>query len=205
VSKYRFSHSSIYIEGTDIPKNRLDIDNAMDIHEVESSLLEQAYIKLSSQLNKKTILNETYFIDLHKKTFETLYDFAGVYRDVNMSKGESQFCLAQYLGTESERIFETLEDENYLNDVNKDKGVFSKKLAYYQGELIALHPFYELNGRITRLFCDMLALSNGYKAIDYSAAIENGAYIAASISCVQYANNVQLEKIIFDGLEEYRV
>jgi cell filamentation protein len=202
MSKYRLSQSSIYIDGTSVPRNKLDITNSIDIHEAENMLLEQAYIELSSKYNQKTILNETYFINLHKKTFESLYDFAGAYRDVNMSKGESQFCLALYLDTESKRIFQELEDENYLAIVKNNKSNFAKRLAYYQGELIALHPFYELNGRITRLYCDMLALFNGYKPIDYSGAIDNGAYIDASIACVQYADSSLLEKIIFNGLEE---
>jgi len=42
---------------------------------------------------------------------------------------------------------ETVFDENYF-----------KKLAYYKCELIALHPFYELNGRVTRIFFDMILL-----------------------------------------------
>jgi cell filamentation protein len=192
------------MDGTDIPKNKLYINNSIDIHEAENTLLEQSYIKLSSERNPKTILNETYFINLHQKTFEALYDFAGIYREVNMSKGESQFCLAQYLNSESKRIFKELEEDNYLADVKNNKTLFAKKLAYYQGELIALHPFYELNGRITRLYCDMLALSNGYKPVDYSGAIDNGAYIDASIACVQYADSSLLEKIIFNGLEENR-
>ncbi len=158
MSKYRFSQSSIYIDGTDVPKNKLGIENTQDIHEVENILLEEAYTKLSFSLKAKTILDETYFINLYKKTFESLYDFAGIYRDVNMSKGESQFCLAQYLHSESRRIFDELKKECYLKDISSDKTTFAKKLAYYQGELIALHPFYELNGRITRLYVDMLAI-----------------------------------------------
>jgi len=200
MSKYRFNRSSIYIEGTDIPKNRLNIDVSEDIHEAENILLEEAYKKVPQQLTQNTILNETYFIDLHKKTFESLYDFAGIYRDVNMSKGESQFCLAQYLHSQSKRIFKELEEENYLGNIKEDKALFAKRLAYYQGELIALHPFYELNGRIIRLFCDMLALFNGYKPIDYSGAIDNGAYINASIEAVQYADSSLLEGIVFEGL-----
>ena len=200
MSKYRFSQSSIYIAGTNIPKNKAGIENAEDLHEIEKLLLEEAYAKLSASLNTQIILNETYFINLHKKTFESLYDFAGVYRDVNMSKDESQFCLARYLHSESKRIFEALDKERYLQGVASDKKAFAKRLAYYQGELIALHPFYELNGRITRLYIDMLAMYNGYKPIDYSGAIDNGAYIDASIACVQYADNVLLEKIVFDGL-----
>ena len=202
MSKYRLKESSIYIDGTDIPKNRLNIEDSKFIHTLEKKLLDNSYDKFSSELSSKTILDETYFINLHKKTFESLYDFAGVYRDVNMSKGGSQFCLAQYLNSESERIFKELETDNYLSYFKEDKALFAKKLAYYQSELIALHPFYELNGRVTRLYCDMLALFNGYKPIDYSNAIDNKAYIEASIECVQYADSSKLEEIIFMGLNK---
>lgn len=54
MSKYRFNHSSIYIEGSDdVPKNKLNIVNSEDIHEVENTLLEQAYVELT-----KLITNE---------------------------------------------------------------------------------------------------------------------------------------------------
>ena len=86
-------------------------------------------------------MNEKYFIDLHKKTFESLYEFAGVYRDVNMTKGSSQFCLAQHLHAQSKRIFDELESEKYLSNIRDNKSLFAQRLAYYQGELIALHPF----------------------------------------------------------------
>lgn len=198
--KYQLSKSWIYIEGTDIPQNKLDIQDSKFIHTLEKKLLNEAYHKFSSALSNQTLLNEEYFINLHKKTFESLYEFAGVYRDVNMTKGNSQFCLAQHLQTQSTRIFDELESEQYLSNIKNNKSLFAQRLAYYQGELIALHPFYELNGRITRLYCDMLALQNGYKPINYERAIENDQYIQASIEAVQYADVSKLTKIVFDGL-----
>ena len=200
MSKYRFKDSSIYYEGTNVPRNKLNVHNADEIHELENLLIEKALKVLVSELNVNTLLDETYFKNLHEKTFESLYDFAGAYRNVNMSKGDSQFCLAQYLESESKRIFDELIADKYLTTVSDDKQSFSKKLAYYQCELIALHPFYEINGRITRLHIDLLALYNGYKPIDYSAAIDNGAYIDASIACVQVADCSLMEKILLGGL-----
>ena len=50
------------------------------------------------------------------------------------------------------------------------------------------------------MYIDMLAMVNGYKPIDYSGAIDNGAYIDASIACVQYADASLLEDIVFKGL-----
>jgi len=203
MSKYHFKNSSIYYDGTSIPRNKLNIRDASEIHELEYTLIEQTYEILTSELTQDTLLDETYFIDLHKKTFESLYDFAGVYRDLNMSKGDSQFCLAQYLHSESKRIFDELRAENYLVDCRDDKRAFASRLAYYQCELIALHPFYELNGRITRLYIDMLALYNGYRPINYSDAIDDGAYLNASIACVQYADSGVLEETVFNGLMEF--
>jgi cell filamentation protein len=199
MSKYQLDSSPIYIDGTDIPKNKLELQDSDLIHEIENNLLTEAYQNFLSKIDDNTKFNEIFFINLHKKTFESLYDFAGIYRDVNMTKGDSQFCLAQYLTNESKRIFQELENDNYLKNC-KNKKDFANKLTYYQSELIALHPFYELNGRILRLFCDLLCVYNGYKLIDYSSAIDNGKYIEASIDCVQYADNSKLEVIIFNGL-----
>ncbi|WP_428738417.1 Fic/DOC family protein [Sulfurimonas sp.] len=199
MSKYQLDDSPIYLNGSDVPKNKLDISDAEVIHEIENDLLIEAYEKFLSELNDDTKFDEEYFINLHKKTFESLYDFAGKYRNENMSKGDSQFCLAEYLDSESKRIFSELQQDKYLT-IFDNKEDFAKRLAYYQGELIALHPFYELNGRVLRLFCDLLAVFNGYKPIDYTASIDNEKYIEASIECVQFADTTKLEEIILSGL-----
>ena len=89
-----------------------------------------------------------------------------------MSKGSSIFCRATYLAQESQRIFHQMEQEAFLQqttDSSREK--FAERLAYYQSELIALHPFYEINGRITRLFFDLIAVANGYAPLDYSQAL----------------------------------
>ncbi len=151
MSKYQLKDSHIYIDGTDIPQNKLDITDSQLIHQIENDLLTEAYSHFSSQITPHSTLNESYFINLHTKTFESLYAFAGQYRDSNMSKGNSQFCLAQYLHNESNRIFKEIEQDSYLAKYSEDKNMFVSKLAYYKCELIALHRFYELNGRILRL------------------------------------------------------
>jgi len=43
VSKYQFQESDIYLAGTDITRNRLGITEADLLHEIEASLLQQAY------------------------------------------------------------------------------------------------------------------------------------------------------------------
>ena len=209
MSKYQFTASDIYLGGTDIPKNHLGITEPELLHEVEETLLQQAYQTFIAESESNTRFDETYFKSLHQRTFETLYDWAGVYRTVDMSKGSSVFCRAAHLGQESRRIFRELEEESFLRqaqDWQPEK--FAERLAYYQSELIALHPFYELNGRITRLFFDLIAIGNGFSPIDYSKTLLEqpmNAYIQASIVCVQQADQRQLYQIILQGLTKLNI
>lgn len=72
---------------------------------------------------------------------------------------------------------------------------------FCQGEFIMIHPFYEINGRITRLFFDLIAMYNGYKPIDYKS-YSSKEYIDASIQCVQFADASDMEHIILNGLQK---
>jgi len=206
VSKYQFAESDIYLTGTDIPRNRLGIETPDLLHEVEATLLKQAYTRFITELEPSVRFDENYFKALHRDTYESLYEWAGLYRTADMSKGGSLFCRAAYLEQEARRIFRELDQEQCLKqaaDWPVEK--FAERLAHYQSELIALHPFYELNGRITRLFFDLIAVYNGYEPIDYSQALAEGpsglnAYIEASIQCVQCADSSKLQQLILQGL-----
>jgi cell filamentation protein len=206
VSKYQFTESDIYLPGTDIPSNRPGIDNPELLHEIEATLLQQAYTHFIAELTPSVRFDESYFKSLHRDTYESLYKWAGHYRSVDMSKGGSLFCRAAYLEQESRRIFRELEQEQYLQPAATGTiERFAERIAHYQSELIALHPFYELNGRITRLFFDLIAVRNGFEPIDYSAALEIGpsglnTYIEASIQCVQHADSGKLQQLILHGL-----
>jgi cell filamentation protein len=207
VSKYRFTESDIYLPGTDIPRNRLGIETPDLLHEIEATLLQQAYTRFITELDPNVRFDEEYFKALHRDTYETLYEWAGLYRSVDMSKGGSLFCRAAYLEQEARRIFRGLEQEQYLKQAaDWPTAKFAERLAHYQSDLIALHPFYELNGRITRLFFDLIAVYNNYAPIDYSAALAEGpsgfnAYIEASVHCVQRADSSRLQQIILPGLQ----
>lgn len=208
MSKYQFQESDIYLPGTDIPRNRLGITEADLLHEIEATLLQQAYQIFIAELQPATRFDEAYFKSLHQRTWASLYDWAGKYRSVDMSKGGTLFCRAEFLEKESQRLFRQLEQEDFLKQAaGWPKEKFAERMAHYQCELIALHPFYELNGRITRLFFDLIAINNGYGPVDYSqtlgeAADETNAYIQASIICVRAADNSMLRQIILDGLNK---
>ena len=199
-SKYQAKNNSFYYENSDTPKNKYNIKDSEIIHQIEKDLIEEAYKIFFVELDEDTIFNEEYYIKLHKKTFENLYDWAGNYRDFNMSKGESRFCQGAFIISSSKKIFDELKKDNYLKDYqNKSKEDFAKKLAYYKCELNVLHPFYELNGRITRMFFDMIVSYNEYEPIDYST-IKKDEYIQGAIECVIYADASKFENFILKGL-----
>ncbi len=178
-------------------------------HALEVSLLTEAYDTFVAELHPQTRFDEAYYIALHRRTFETLYDWAGRYRNEDMVKGGSMFCRAAYLAAESRRIFGQLQQACFLSEAAASEEEFAERLAYFQGELIALHPFYELNGRITRLFFDLLAIQHGYAPIDYSQAwqddVEMGnLYIRASVDCVQRADHRLLTQLVLAGLTRWQ-
>ena len=205
MSKYQFRQSDIYLPGTDIPVNRLGIDNPEILQLIEAQLLQEAYQGFGAKLQTDTAFDEAFFCGLHRHTFESLYTWAGSYRTEDMVKGGSMFCRAAYLPQESRRIFDKLAAEDFLRSAADNETGFAERLAHYQSEIIALHPFYELNGRITRLFFDLIAMSSGYEPIDYGKALRADAevdnnYIRASIDCVQRADSRLLQQLIFSGL-----
>lgn len=204
MSKYSQDSNYIYYKDTNIPVNKLSIKDQLILEAKERELLVKGYEHFHKRLSDSTVFDEKYLKELHKKTFGTLYSFAGKYRTKNISKGYSTFCQARFLDQTSKEIFRKLQLDNYLKDYAlKPKEVFARKISFYMCELIALHPFFELNGRITRLFFDMIATFNGYEYINYQGALRvtNGdnLFIKASVDCMT-GNDNKMYKIIFTGL-----
>lgn len=206
MSKYTQDKKFIYYENTNIPINKRNIRDLKILEEEERKLLLKGYEYFHKKLTKTTVFDEKYFRELHKKTFHKLYEFAGKYRTVNISKGYTTFCQVRFLEQTSREIFNKLQNDNYLKKYSdKTKEEFTQKIAYYMCELIALHPFFELNGRITRLFFDMIVTYNGYEYIDYRDALElkNGEnkFIKASIDCMNRKDK-KMFQIILNGLKK---
>jgi len=206
MSKYTADKSYIYYENSNVPKNKLGIRELKVLESRERELLLIGYEVFHKNLKSSTTFDEKYLKRLHSKTFGSLFDFAGKYRDVNVSKGFSTFCQVRFLHQTSEDIFKKLKADNYLRDFSeRPTKQFAKKIAFYICELTALHPFFEFNGRIIRLFFDMIATYNGYNYIDYKDALrlEDGRnlFIQASIDCM-VANDSKMFEIIFNGLHK---
>lgn len=102
---------------------------------------------------------------IHKYLFDNLYDFAGVIRKENISKGNFRFGNSLYLEEMLKKI-ETM-SEKTLNEII-DKYV----------EMNIAHPFLEGNGRSTRIWLDLILKKNLSKIVNWEN-IDKKLYLQA--------------------------
>jgi fido (protein-threonine AMPylation protein) len=72
----------------DIIENKLGIDSPYLLHEVEERMVAEATSLLLDE-DFPDAPDETFFVYIHKRLFESLYDFVGKFRDVDITKPDS--------------------------------------------------------------------------------------------------------------------
>lgn len=97
---------------------------------------------------------------VHKQIFGDLYAWAGELRTVAIAKRDV-FCLPQHIRAFADEVFARLARDNYLQGL--DHGAFASGLAEFLGDINALHPFREGNGRAQRALVSQLTRSAGYE------------------------------------------
>jgi cell filamentation protein len=122
------------------------------------------------------VFDFTLLCSIHKNIFEDIYSWAGQIRHGGFfSKGVSIFCHGTLIESNANNIFNNLAKEKYL--CNLDKKSLILRMAYYMGEINALHPFREGNGRTLREFFRQLSLNAGY-ILDFSKIDKNELLVA---------------------------
>ena len=184
---YKGSEGYCY-PGTDILKNKFGIkdDNALATAEREITSLK--ILKLYNMPIAEKF-NFDALCQIHKIIFEDIYEWAGqIRRGDFLVKGSSIFCRGAYIIENAKIIFGNIYKENNLRGLNRLQ--FIERLAYYMGEINALHPFREGNGRTSREFFRQLSLNANY-IFDFSRT-KKEELLAADIA----AFNGQYEKLI---------
>ena len=133
--------------------------------------------------------------NIHRYIFQDIYEWSGEIRTIDIAK-EHMFCNEKFIRPQADEIFLKIKKESYLGKLDNDG--FIKRLAYYLGEINALHPFREGNGRSQREFIRALALRNGY-VIHYDR-ITPKEMISASIKSFM-CNYCEMEELIKKCIE----
>ncbi|WP_375618809.1 type II toxin-antitoxin system protein adenylyltransferase VbhT [Bartonella sp. AC134YNZD] len=182
---------------TGVMYNRFGIKDEATLKYVESTL---AYAK-SLELKRTPIRGRfdlNHMKDIHKKLFGDVYEWAGEIRSIDITKGGCLFAYHHQIESYAPKITQQLAKEQYLRGLDADK--FSQRAGYYMGEINALHPFREGNGRTQREFIGQLACEAGYN-IDWDG-ITREEMTKASIEAL-YGTSELLSELIRKNLTEF--
>ena len=160
--KYGVSQDPDCYPNSSVLVNKLNIRDAQELEAVEAEL---------TQLRSESFEPDFAAFDLgalaaiHRHLFQDIYPWAGQLRTVDISKGNTRFCSAQYIQKEADRLLARLQSEQWLEGLALP--AFVAKIADYYCELNVIHPFREGNGRTQRLFFEAIALNAEYE-VDWS-------------------------------------
>jgi len=160
-------------------KNKLGIVDSAEMNQVELELLEDLTLALLDQIEIDQQLDISDICDWHRRWMGTVYDWAGEYRTVNMSKDGFPFAASHLIPA----LMETFNDKFLSSLTPCDRmsdDELIEALAAVHVEFILIHPFREGNGRLARLLATIMALQAGKPLLDFSTLNEQkDAYVAA--------------------------
>jgi cell filamentation protein len=136
IDKYGAGQDPYTYEGTGVLINTFDIRDEFILEQAEKDLVAVAAASIHFQSPPYDV---SYLRQLHKSLFGVLYAWAGEFRTIDISKGQTRFCHAARIEKEAEKIFKQLGLDNYLQNLPYD--AFVSKLACYYCEINVIHPF----------------------------------------------------------------
>ena len=193
MDKYNYSYlddKGIYCyENSDVLINKFNIRDEKIFYKAERlySSIRQSELNVSPL---KGDLDFNYLKAIHHYLFQDLFYWAGKVRTVAIAKA-SMFCLPQYIEECAIDIFNKLKKDNYYKNYSKE--AFVDAITNLLGDINALHPFREGNGRTQREFIRCIGLLNGY-GFDWSL-VSSEENIIASYESVN-GDNTKLKAII---------
>ena len=123
---------------------------------------------------------------IHKYLFQDCFETAGLVRKHDIRKGDTLFCKAMYL-------------EDNLKTVSKMKDDTFEDIIEKYVEMNMMHPFYEGNGRATRIWLDFLLIKRLGKCVDWKN-IDKEDYLSAMKRSI--INSLELRTLLGDNLTD---
>lgn len=96
---------------------------------------------------------------IHHHLFQDIYDWAGQYRTIRIAKGSAMFCFPEHIEGQMDLLFAGLSATPFLPGASRDE--FIPAAARFLGDLNAVHPFREGNGRTQLTFLFLLGARAG--------------------------------------------
>jgi cell filamentation protein len=159
--------------------NKPGITNPEDMEMLEFQLLNVSQAHLFDDFGFDQQISQDDLRNWHRRWLDTVYEWAGNYRTVNMSKGDFAFAAAHLIPKlMSEYEAKYLARFTPCNTMNRETLI--EALAVCHIEFIIIHPFRDGNGRLGRLLAMIMALQAGMPPLDFEYIVGNkGDYIRA--------------------------
>ncbi len=142
-------------------RNRLGITDAVELARAEAHIAASRELQLLVERPKLGRFDLAHLQRLHHWLFASVYDWAGELRTINVSKDTTVFALAQHLQAQGGATLDPLQGGAALRRL--DRGRFCERAGRVMGDLNALHPFRDGNGRTQRCFLQQLARQGGWE------------------------------------------
>jgi len=148
-------------------KNKQGIVEPLEMDRVEAEALIKATDALFHEYNAEYKFSADDICHMHKVWLGDIYEWAGQYRNVNISKGDFSFAMAAQVPKLMSRL-EMEQLAKYTPCKFQNRNDVAKALAEVHVELVLIHPFREGNGRCSRLLASIMALQAGLPVLDFS-------------------------------------
>lgn len=153
-----FSDPYLY-PGTNVLRNKLGMTVRDELDAAEADLVIVRAVELDEYPVRLTA-DLTHLLEIHRRLFQDVYDWAGQVRSVDISKSGGFFMPRAALLGGAAFTFAQLHEDNLLRGLSRE--VFLDKLTTHFEHLNYLHPFREGNGRTQRLFWSQVAAEAGH-------------------------------------------
>jgi len=127
----------------------------MDVAEADALVrVQERYL---NTVTAKTHFTAAFIRQMHKDWLGSLYDWAGQYRTVDLTKRGFTWLFAGSVGENMERFERSwLARKTPFRPLSRAQA--ARDLAIMHSELLFIHPFREGNGRIARWLVSLLCL-----------------------------------------------
>ena len=148
-------------------KNLLGIKTKREMNRAEALSLARAMDKLVRTYSADHRFTGNDVCEFHRTWLGKTYEWAGNYRQVNVTKGRFTFAAAAQIS----RLMLTFENDvlrrcTPCSGMSRDE--VTAALAETHVELMLIHPFREGNGRVGRVLATLMALQAGLPLLDFS-------------------------------------
>jgi cell filamentation protein len=161
-------------------RNKLGIVDRLVLEQAEEEALLKAYTRLWGEVRLTTPMTCALVLHVHSSIFGDLYEWAGKWRTVWISKPGMTWPAPDFLDQHMREFERDILSKHPAARLSDDEA-FCRAVARIQGEFLVIHPFREGNARTIKLLTDLLAAQTGRAPLTYDRSEAGAAaYIAAA-------------------------